>query len=264
MQLGEKLKSVRETQSLKLDKISERTKINITFLTNFEKGKFDFLPGLYVRNFLKLYLNELGESTAGLLDEYDFLTGQEKTEADNVTDEHLKEFNNRVSYKEKITPIIKEIKQHVQDKKFYLMGIAAIICLLVIYSLSNLGNDEPQMVVQDTTKTIAVQESTSNSMDTSSLFVKNLFSSPKKLKLELEAIEKTWLQLAIDDSAATEHIFEKGDIFYWLAKEKYLLRIGNGAGIKLILNGKDLGSLGKEGEVVILVLTKDGIQENTF
>ena len=72
------------------------------------------------------------------------------------------------------------------------------------------------------------------------------------------------MQIAIDDSAAIEYIFQSGDSSEWLAKERFLLRIGNGAGVRLYLNGNDLGPLGREREVIKLVVTRDGIQDSQF
>lgn len=72
-QLGDKLKTKREEKNLTLDQIADSTKINVTFLNNFEKGEFDFLPDFYIRSFFKLYLNHLGESSQSLLKQFDDL-----------------------------------------------------------------------------------------------------------------------------------------------------------------------------------------------
>jgi len=70
-QLGEKLKSSREAKDMTLEEIAARTKINISFLENFENGVFDFLPEFYTRNFLKLYLKQIGASAKMLFFEYE-------------------------------------------------------------------------------------------------------------------------------------------------------------------------------------------------
>ena len=41
-----------------------------------------------------------------------------------------------------------------------------------------------------------------------------------------------------------------GDSVRWHARNGFFLKIGNAGGIKLVLNGKEVGKLGEEGEVV--------------
>ena len=43
----------------------------------------------------------------------------------------------------------------------------------------------------------------------------------------------------------------------WEAKKKFSLVIGNAAGVELKLNGKPLGKLGENGQVVKLVLPQE-------
>ncbi len=70
-QLGLKIKTAREAKKFSLADVAAKTKINVLFLTKFEQGQFDFLPEFYVRNFLKIYLQQLGVGAQKLLDEYD-------------------------------------------------------------------------------------------------------------------------------------------------------------------------------------------------
>jgi cytoskeletal protein RodZ len=80
-QLGQKLKETRENKNISLEEISEKTKINLGFLKNFENGEFDFLPEFYIRHFLKDYLNCIGRSAMHFLDEFEQLKKQaEKAE----------------------------------------------------------------------------------------------------------------------------------------------------------------------------------------
>ena len=91
-----------------------------------------------------------------------------------------------------------------------------------------------------------------------------ILKKKRNLDLKLLAKERTWLQIVIDDSASSEYVFEPGDTSVWQAKGKFQMRIGNGAGVRLYLNGNDLGEIGKQMEVVKLILTKDGVQRNKF
>ena len=56
-----------------------------------------------------------------------------------------------------------------------------------------------------------------------------------------------------------EGMAKNKDKFEWLAENEFSLKIGNAGAVKLNLNDKDLGSLGKNGEVINKTFTKDKI-----
>lgn len=259
VQLGEKLQKARESKKIDLKQIADRTKINIKFLKDMEAGKFSFLPELYVRNFLKLYLQQLGEDVSGLLGEYDSITTkEEELNITVVTEDDLKNIKASKQLRSQFLTLIEKIKPYIRQMNFIWLGIGGVIVILVIYSLIKGGSNQKIISAGSTGKTI--REVPKNSTDTSSsLFVNKIFNE-KELTLELKGLERTWLQISVDDSVAQEHIFDSGMTHTWHAKDKFKLLIGNAAGIRLFLNGKDLGSLGKTGQVIKIDLNEDGIQ----
>jgi curved DNA-binding protein CbpA len=72
--------------------------------------------------------------------------------------------------------------------------------------------------------------------------------------VELIASESTWLSATIDDKASKEMILKAGDKVKWTAKNNVSLIIGNAAGLKVIFDGKEIGTLGEKGKVVRLKL----------
>jgi cytoskeleton protein RodZ len=73
IELGSKLKSLREAQGLLIDDIAQKTKINKRYLTAIEEGRIEALPsGLYVRSFLRQYCEYL--SAEDIWHIYDSLT----------------------------------------------------------------------------------------------------------------------------------------------------------------------------------------------
>lgn len=264
MQLGEKLKQTREARSIELEHISNRTKININFLKDMEKGTFDFLPELYVRHFLKLYIRQLGEDTSKFLDEYDAITTGEELDVTIVTEEDIKDFIKPKQLRNQISHMIEKIKPYIRQLNFIWFAIGGLIIILIIYSLVKNGNDQQIMTAGSTNKSLMKVQK--NSLDTSSsLFANKLFNRKKELLvLELKALERTWLQISIDDSVAKEYLFESGMDSSWQAEEKFKLWVGNAAGIRLFLNGKDLGPLGQAGKVIKIDVAEDGIQNNSL
>lgn len=257
---GKKLKKIRQEKKLDLKKISDQTKINSDYLKKIEEGKFDFLPDLYVRSFLKIYLQQLGEDVASLLGEYDSFQSEEQLKVRIVTDEDLKDIKKHSHFRSQISTIIEKVKPYIRQMNIIWLLGGAIIIFLVIYSLSRKERNQPIISAGSTGKSLIEHQKVLLDTIASSPYATNIFNKDKELNLQLKALERTWLQISVDDSVAQEHIFDGGTTFNWHAKEKFRLRIGNAAGIRLILNGNDLGLLGKSGQVIRFDLTEEGIQ----
>jgi hypothetical protein len=83
--------------------------------------------------------------------------------------------------------------------------------------------------------------------------------------LELIAEDTTWIFITIDDGESKEMLLQQGDHIKLSAKNVFSLKIGNAGGIKLIFDGKEVGSLGEEGHVVTLTLPPPAIPtDNTL
>jgi len=54
----------------------------------------------------------------------------------------------------------------------------------------------------------------------------------------------------VDGALAEEGVLRTGDTRSWVAEQAITLRTGNAGGIRLTLNGEDLGTMGGVGEVV--------------
>ena len=267
LEFGKKLKKLRLSKKIDLNKIAEHTKININYLKNIEEGEFNFLPELYVKSFLKIYLQQLGEDVEGLLDEYHLIKVEKSEEELNVTivtDEDLKNIKKPSHFRNQVSTIIEKIKPYLRQMNVIWLVVGTIIIFLVIYSLVK-GDKNQQIITAGSTGQAFIEpvRSTTDTLS-SSLYVNNIFNKNSDLNLELKALERTWLQISVDDSFARDHIFDSGMSYAWQAYDKFRLRIGNAAGVRLFLNGKDLGSLGGSGEVIKIDLTENGILNNSF
>ncbi|MDZ7330401.1 MAG: DUF4115 domain-containing protein [candidate division KSB1 bacterium] len=261
---GNKLKKFREEQKLDLKSIAERTKINIGYLKNLEEGNFNFLPELYVRSFLKLYLQQLGGNWVDWLDEYDDIRARKKaSEPVVVAETAAPEPAKRWSLRNQITAILDRLKPYLRQMRTVWIGLIALVIFVAVIAFIKTQSDEP--VVRAQPEIVSVLPDTAIS-DTNQIAADSsqIVPAPKFLSLELKALEKTWLQIVVDDSLAKELTFESGANQRWQARERFKLRIGNAAGVRLYLNGQDLGKLGHAGEVVKFDLTEQGIQKSTL
>ena len=245
-QLGIELKHEREQKNLLLEKIADNTKININFLKSIEEGNFQFLPTTYVRYFLKSYLQQLGGNAENYLTRYDEILNSYELPVITDNNSRKNKIDNTIPFPNWLT--VK--KQYIP----ILVAIGAVLLLTAaILSVKNKNDDSIQQEIK-TDSVVTEQHSQYASFSTFQPAKRNLY-------LNLIAKNRTWLQITIDDSTSHEYMFEKGDSAVWQAENQFLLKVGNGAGIQLFLNGNDLGQLGDTSEVLNVLLTKDGIQQ---
>jgi cytoskeleton protein RodZ len=88
--------------------------------------------------------------------------------------------------------------------------------------------------------------------------------TPKKqplsdpLTLKVEAVEKGWVLVKIDDAVTKEVILDPGEKVDWTARKQFRLSLENAGGVRVEFNGKLLDPLGPLGVVVKdVILTKD-------
>jgi cytoskeletal protein RodZ len=75
-------------------------------------------------------------------------------------------------------------------------------------------------------------------------------AAPEPLKLDLHALELTWVLVQVDDGLPQEALMKRGDRANWVAQEKFVVTLGNAGGVQVDLNGKPQGPFGPSGKVV--------------
>jgi transcriptional regulator with XRE-family HTH domain len=75
--------------------------------------------------------------------------------------------------------------------------------------------------------------------------------------LELSALERTWLSIVADGRETFSGILDAAETKVLEGHETAKIRTGNAGGLRLIFNGKLLGSLGARGQVRTVVFTRD-------
>jgi hypothetical protein len=79
-------------------------------------------------------------------------------------------------------------------------------------------------------------------------------------RIELSAIEPTWLSIIADGRRAFSGILEATDTKILEAHENVRIRTGNAGGVNVTLNGKALGAIGPRGQVRTVIFTKDAYE----
>lgn len=81
---------------------------------------------------------------------------------------------------------------------------------------------------------------------------------PEGVELFLALEAASWLRVTVDGTVVHEQVTEEGTTLPFNGEEKVTVRYGNAGGVRVELNGEDLGTPGGKGEVVEVEYTPDG------
>jgi cytoskeleton protein RodZ len=84
---------------------------------------------------------------------------------------------------------------------------------------------------------------------------------PEELLLQISARSTVWISVTADGETEWQGLMEANQSREVQAADTIRLTVGNAAGVDLTLNGKELGSLGNEGEVKTVTLAARALQE---
>lgn len=86
-------------------------------------------------------------------------------------------------------------------------------------------------------------------------------AEPEGVELFLALESASWLRVTVDGTVVHEQVTEEGTTLPFNGEEKVTVRYGNAGGVRVELNGEDLGTPGGDGEVVEVEYTPDGPPE---
>jgi len=256
---GEELRKLRQERHVSLMDISSSTRINMKFLEAIEAGRFSVLPQTYVRAFLREYAESVGAAVDEVLRKYhEAIHGESNPGASGDSPRENQGFSTR---SDKIPPpsLSSFLKKNMV---FAVVVIAAVGLTVYLMSAgSNIGaSQKPAEVSFDN----VVKE-------TEAATIKNAVSPPRvptlnppqdSLRLEMATNDSVWMSILIDGKRTEEYLFAPNRRKSWVAKDRFSITMGNAGGATFILNGKQLGALGKRGAVVRNAIIEDSTPRN--
>jgi cytoskeleton protein RodZ len=277
------LKKIREGLGLSLEDLFQRTRIRTVYLQAIENKEFDLLPvPVYSKNFIKIYANALGIDSELLIKEYEEYLNSRKempvpTEEDDGEKFSLAKIIGKKTYLVIAFILIAVIVTHwliskKNESTMEMVSPAGIKTGSVQENKeqgSNNSVNQQVPVPSATPQKEDVKEKAVESKTTEMKEKKELPAAPVKippqavnipnssdkeaLLLTVMATEETWLRVTADQNLSFQVLLKAGDKFEHKAKS-FEIDVGNAGGIKLNFNGKDMGNLGKPGQVVHLRL----------
>jgi cytoskeleton protein RodZ len=230
--LGERFRAAREARGLSLSDVSEQIRIRSLYLAAIEDENWDAIGApVYVRGFLRTYARFLG------------LDSEEAVAAFNAT---LPAAPADAASAPAHSPTRLRSRPAGWSSSFVVYTTAAVAVLLiafVVYNELTMGR------VQTAAPTVAVASATPSATPAARRPVAPLtpVDGTKSLALVLSA--PSWLRVTVDGSVSMEGTFPAGTSKTFHGKNA-LVRIGNAGGVEIYVDGKDVGKLGKSGDVV--------------
>jgi cytoskeleton protein RodZ len=275
------LKAARETRGLSLMDIFHATRISMINLTAVENSDFHHLPPpVYTRNFIRKYARAVGIDEKPLLDRYE---------------RHMEGLNPPREEPEVQKPWPEAGRRY----RFLIGSLAAVIAAgILVYALFLYDQSgrkippaqpiesppaeqgKPASVVPaapaapvtstatmpaDPAPATPAQATAKESAAVAERATTRPPSAPfgKMLHLVIETRDLSWIRITEDLNPSYQVILKPGDRIERLASDYFQLDIGNAGGVNLIYQGKSLGSLGKQGEVIHLRLPEKAPQKKT-
>ena len=240
--IGNILREKREEKGLSIVDISDMLCIRKSLVKALEEGNTAMLPHeVYIRGYLKKYAHvlDLNEETLGL----------EPREENSVSQ------GEPVQAPRPAVHGSRHIARRAMVIPLVFVLIIAFFVLNQIYKEKFAARATSEKIAQSSpvnTKQASVNVRENGPAGT---VVQPGLDKPQALpvsedkKLMITCNERTWVSVVIDENEKKEFMLNPEEMVVLNGRDNFDLLIGNAAGVKLNLNGKEVGFTGKSGEV---------------
>lgn len=241
MSIGETLAAARQRAGLSVGQVSETTRIRGAVIRAIERDDFSLSGGdFYTRGHIRSIARAVGADAAPLIQQYDDSHGG-APQPTSVVEAFEPE-----------TPI--KMGERRRPNWAAAMAVALIIVVAIgAVKLITGGGSSNDHQPQARHSVAAPARTKSPKPSPSKSSGGPVAMAPGEVSVRLNAIEDTWVSVHND---AGDQLFEglisADDVKSWSAKKKLKLIIGNAGGVRLRVNGKDVGKPGNEGDVTRL------------
>jgi cytoskeletal protein RodZ len=248
--LGERFRAAREARGLTLSEVAEQIRIRSVYLGAIEEENWPVIGApVYTRGFLRTYARFLGVDAEEAVTEFNAQTAE-------PTEGLVEDVPNRS-------------RRGSKGLRPYLWAasiVAVALIAFVVYNQILLQQRLPSQVavtssapspVISASPTPAVLTSASPLVSTSpassglpsSSPAPGTLATPGPGTITVELTAPSWLRIAVDGNASIEGTFPTGTQRTFRGKSADV-RVGNAGGVRILIDGKPIGLLGKNGDVV--------------
>ncbi|MBM3786378.1 MAG: DUF4115 domain-containing protein [Acidobacteria bacterium] len=272
--LGQKLKDARLKQGKQLREIADELRIGSRYLEAIETEDWDQLPGgFFNRSFIRQYAQALGFDPVAIENEFGAIVKREPVfDLEAISAAHSPQ--NRRSEEKKLISVepLRAPRNPWFDSRTG-MALAALVLLVAGGGALSLFWDK-QFGAQSMGQAPAAQIPAQSIPKTAPEPAKSEPSTPEpvpvvptvttdqdgNISLNIEATEKTWIEVAADGKRIFAGILEPGETKTISSAQRTRMVVGNAGGIAVRNRGRDIGPIGPRGQVRTVNITADGVE----
>jgi len=273
VEIGALLRERRELISLTFDEVERHTKLRAAFVRALEDGALDKLPSpVQTRGMLANYATFLDLDTESILLRF----------ADGLQARRYEKYAE--TPREKIqTEVVASIplwRNFIAGDLIFGALMIAVLFALAVWGLGRAVRSQAARDAVEPTAPSIVEALVNADLPTPSLeatFVpldEDTTATPgletvepqvfnANVTVEVFAVERTFLRVAVDGEQVFEGRLAPGESKVFEANEQVAALTGNAAALRVSYNGRDLGLMGAEGEVVSRVYLVSGVATPT-
>ena len=244
--IGAALREGREASGRSIDDAARYTRVRHEYLLALEEERFGALGGdVYAKGFLTTYARFLGIDPQPLLELY-----RAEVQGSDLGAQTLAGIP--VGRPPRGTPPV-----------WLVWPVAAILLLVIVLALAgSLGGRVPEPVAApEFDPDVSVTPTQSEEPEPEPTPTPS--PSPTAVNLVLLLEERSWMQVRVSGQNVFEGILDGGESKEFTASDEVFLHLGNAGGVRLVLNGEDLGSPADRGAVWKGSCTPEGCSEVT-
>ncbi len=254
--VGEILRAERLKKSLSIKDVESTISIRALYLNAIEEGNYDVVPGeVYLKGFIRNYATFLGLDSQAVMELYRQNKEQPK--------EH------EIEEKSQEVKTVRAVKTSSPSKdgsngltKWVTVGVivAFIVGGFIWWSSeSQQPSPVPSPSTQQQPPSAKVQQGTQTSPSVPPAQSVTPTKPENKVIVTAKFSAPCWTQITADGKAVYEGTPKNGESITWEATDKLSVKFGNAGVVDLVYNGKPVGKLGGNGEVVVKTFTSTGI-----
>ncbi len=265
--LATRLRAERERQGLSVRDVSVVTKIREPYIEAIERGRYDVLPAVYVRSFVKTIATSLGipdAETRRLADEV--FEGNEEAlrlprsippqqpppglestvqKAGEVMSATVAKATEVVGDQFKRLRALRPPGFFTDRPRFImllaLLGAVALVVVFVMLIASGGEDESTGQSAPDSAAAVTVTDQSSEGGSGSPL---------DSMHLTAEVMDTSWITITMDGMRTQQQVLAPGNEYEWVANEKFVINVTNAGGVRFFRDGEPLPLFGKRGEAV--------------
>jgi hypothetical protein len=249
---GDRFKKARQSQGVSLDQIAFETRIGIRFLQAIENEDFHLLPGgIFNRGFIRTYAGRVGLDADQVVAEYERISGHRPS----------------VDIETASSPPLNPAQKSLFPIALGILAVAIIIFYAATRSSDESAIENRRPAVFEPSP-VPATEPIPDERPIAPLPVpaESIEAEPElpsqALAVEMEVREPTWIKLITDgNEVVAGEVLQPGTTRRYTAEASIDITIGNAGGLVLRVNDRQVGFLGRSGEVREVYITPQNLND---